>query len=239
MNPKVLLLLFAALSLHVTTCTGGIIAYRNATDWQNNARGSVTTINWDDVAGLADGDFTTISPNRYAGLPGSPLLSVDGTSFLYVGNPDFPSSNDEPFYGRSANPVSESNVFSLNVPGNAVAGPQGILTISFDAPAYSIGAWFLDVEDDFANTGVKVHGQLFAFESTFPEASQEFIGVVSDVPFTEAELYFSANFANGDGVLLDDLLYAVAVPEPPSAAVFAIPLVFFVVRWTIIRIHVT
>ncbi len=168
--------------------------------WDSVVTSLVTTINWDDLA-LANGTSQTILGDRYAGLIGSPTLSVDASSGLYVIDPG-PKYYEEDFI-----PISGENVFS---PDDYPASPEGILTITFDKPVYALGAWFLDVEGDYAGTGIKVDGTLYSFSANQGEDSQSFLGIISSTPFTTAEIHMSTN-PGGDGVGIDDVYY---VPEP-------------------------
>ena len=168
--------------------------------WDSMVTTLVTTINWDDLA-LANGTSQTILGNRYSGLTGSPTLSVDASSGLYVIDPG-PSFFQEDFI-----PVSGENVFA---PDNYPASPQGILTVSFGTQVYALGAWFLDVEGDYAGTGIKVGGILYSFSANQGDNSQSFLGIVSTTPFTTAEIHM-ANGPVSDGVGIDDVYY---VPEP-------------------------
>lgn len=171
--------------------------------WNSMVTALVTTINWDDLA-LDNGTSQTILGNQYSGLTGSPVLSVDGGSDLYIIDPG-PSFYEEDFI-----PISGENVFS---PDDYPASPEGILTISFGTPMYALGVWFLDVEGDYAGTGIKVDGTLYSFSANQGDDSQSFLGIVSTTPFTTAEIHMSSN-SGGDGVGIDDVVYA--VPEPTT-----------------------
>jgi len=195
----------------VTAILAAISPARAISLFENNQAGwnsmvttlVVTTINWDDLS-LANGTSQTIPGNQYSGLTGSPTLSVDAGSGLYVIDPG-PSFFQEDFIT-----VSGENVFA---PDDYPASPQGILTISFGTPVYALGAWFLDVEGDYAGTGIKVGGTLYAFSANQGDNSQSFLGIVSITPFTTVEIYM-ANGPVSDGVGIDDIVYA--VPEPAT-----------------------
>ena len=203
----------------------GSTVFHDLSDWQNANPVGYTTINWDDVSGLGEAQSTVILGGRYRGLVGSPTLSVDSNSTLLVGNPNFPCGGcfDEPFWGTSGNAVSGQNVLALDSPFSNPAGADGILTVTFNQPMRGIGAWFIDVEGDHLNTGIKIHGTLHNFSGSQGDLSQSYLGVVSDIAFTTADIYVSANFANGDGVLIDDLLYS-PIPEPSTALLLALGL---------------
>jgi hypothetical protein len=189
-----------------------ITKYTDKLQWDNAISAyTVSTINWDDVGSLAEGTYQTILGNRYSSMLGSPTLSVDTRSGLYVGNPNNPSGGSDPsggFYGADFFPVSPSNVFSPDVAGS----PEGTLTITFGTPVYALGAWFLDVEGDFAGTGIKVANTLYAFTSNQGTDSQSFLGIFSTSPFTTAEIHMATGAAS-NGVGIDDTMFAV-VPIP-------------------------
>jgi len=175
----------------------------NETGWNTTVTTPITTINWDDVT-VADGTSKTILGSRYSALAGSPTLSVDAGSGLYVINPS------TSYFGTDFFPVSGENVFSPDSAGS----PEGILMISFGTPVYALGAQFLDVEGDYAGTGIKVGGTLYPFSGNQGDNSQSFLGIVSSTPFTTVNIYMSAN-TGGNGVGIDDVKYAV-VPAPAA-----------------------
>jgi hypothetical protein len=199
----------------ITICAVAVVALSSATAqavvtvFENNKAGwdaavttPVVTINWDDVA-LDNGTSTTILGTRYSGLPGSPILSVDAGSGLYVIDPG-PNWFEEDFI-----PVSGENVFA---PDNYPTSPEGTLTISFGTPVYALGAWFLDVETDYAGTGIEVAGTLYHFSANQGDNSQSFMGIVSSSSFTTAKIKMATG-PSTNGVGIDDVTYAV-VPVP-------------------------
>ena len=178
--------------------------------WLAAVSSTVHTINWDDISPpLAEGASVIISGDRYTStgatpMYGNPTLAVDGASDLHVGNPDNPNA---PFFGMDFYPVSEPNCFS---PDPMPISPQGILTVTFDKPMMAIGAWFLDVEDDYTATGFRfaASGPLdAAFSASQGDDSWSFLGIISDTPFTSIEIHLSSA-PNGNGVGLDDVEYA-------------------------------
>lgn len=187
-----------------------VTVYTDEASWQAALTTPVNTIDWDDVA-LADGNQTTISGNRYSGMPGSPALSVDAGSGLYVIDPDSDSTG---YFGSDFFPVSQDNVFAPDGWPNPSVGPEGILTISFTTPAYALGAWFLDVEYDYDATGIEVGGTLYAFGSDQGDNTQSFLGITSTTPFTTAMIHMSSD-SGGNGVGIDDVKYAL-VPVPAA-----------------------
>jgi hypothetical protein len=178
-----------------------LTVYTNQANWAAALSAPINTINWDDVA-LANGTSTTILGNRYSGLPGSPTLSVDASSGLYVIDPG------PVFFQEDFIPVSGENVFA---PDNYPVSPQGTLTISFGTPMYALGVWFLDVETDYAGTGIEVGGTLYSFTTNQGDNSQSFLGIVSSGSFTAAKIRMATGPAT-NGVGIDDVMYAVPVP---------------------------
>lgn len=189
--------------LVASIASADLTVYRNdQAGWRAGLTSSYATIDWDNIA-VEDGTNTTIAANRYSGMPLSPNLSVDADSGLYVIDPG-PEYYDVDFF-----PTSGENVFSPDSSGS----PQGILTITFAEPTYAIGAWFLDVEGDYANSGIAIEDTgLNAFGGNQGDNSQSFLGVISDTWFTTAHIHMSSNFGNGNGVGIDDVMYAVPVP---------------------------
>jgi hypothetical protein len=179
----------------------GITVYTDQTNWAAALTAPVNTINWDDVA-LANGTSTVIAGNRYAAMVGSPTLSIDAGSSLYVIDPG-PKYYEEDFI-----PVSGENVFS---PDDYPMSPEGVLTVSFATPMNAIAAWFLDVEYDYASTGIEIAGTLSAFGFDQGDDSTSFLGIVSTTPFTTAKIHMSSA-PGGNGVGIDDLMYSVPAP---------------------------
>jgi hypothetical protein len=196
---------FVTMSMVVFTMAGSASAdltvYTSQASWAAAVSAPVITINWDDVA-LANGTSTIISGNRYAGLPGSPTLSVDAGSGLYVIDPG-PKFFEEDFI-----PVSGENVFA---PDNYPISPEGTLTITFGTPVSALGVWFLDVEGDYAGTGIEIGGVFKAFGANQGDNSQSFLGVVSSTLFTTAKIRMATGTAT-NGVGIDDVMYAVPIP---------------------------
>jgi hypothetical protein len=199
---KFILILFTG-AFFAATAFGGVTVYENdKAGWDAAVTSPVSTINWDDVA-VPNGSTVTILGNRYSGMAGSPTLSVDAGSGLYVIDPG-PGHFDADFI-----PVSGENVFA---PDDWPVSPQGTLTMSFGTPVYALGAWFLDVESDYAGTGIAVGGTLYSFSADQGDDSQSFLGIVSSSPFMTATIHMATGpFSNGVGI--DDVMYSV-VPAP-------------------------
>jgi len=189
------------MALCVPMAWAGLTVYENDEAGWDAATTLVGTINWDDV-GLGTGSHTTISGSRYSSLPGSPLLSVDSSSGLYVGRPSLG------WFIADFVPVSGQNVFS---PDDYPSSPEGTLTITFDRPMSALGVWFLDVERDYAGTGIEVGGTLYPFSANQGDNAVSFLGVVSSDPFATATIHMATGSAK-NGVGIDDVKYAVPAP---------------------------
>jgi hypothetical protein len=208
-----LLFVLAAVIAVQSLAVAGITTYTGAgsqASWEAALSGPEYTINWDDV-GVTSG--TIIAGDRYAGMPAGPTLSVDGSSQLYVGSPS------AGFFGGDFVPVSGSDVFAPDNSGS----PKGVLTINFDQPVYALGAWFLDVEGDYATTGIKIGDTLYAFGGSQGDNSQSFLGIISDTSFKTAEIYMAMG-STSDGVGIDNVMYAVPLPASFVLGVFAMGL---------------
>jgi hypothetical protein len=203
---KRLITLCAIFFVVAGSAKAGLTVYTDQANWAAALSAPINTINWDDVA-VPDSTYTTIAGNHYSGLPGSPTLSIPSGSPQLSGlnvinpGPGGPAALGDHFF-----PVSGDNVFADTPPS-----PEGILTISFGTPMYALGVWFLDVEQDYDSTGIEIAGTLSAFGSSQGDKSQSFLGIVSTTPFTTANIHMSSD-AGGNGVGIDDVMYAVPVP---------------------------
>ncbi len=204
---KYLAQIIAVLTLTASLANADITKYTTQADWLNAAASPVATIDWDDVV-VSESSHVVIGGDHYSGMSGSPILSISegspqlsGLNIINPG-PDGPGSLQDHFF-----PVSGDNVF-----GDLPPSPEGVLTITFSAPTHAIGSWFLDVENDYASTGIEVAGQLYAFESSKSSGSQSFLGVIASIPFYTANIHMSSD-EGGNGVGIDDVLYAVPLPS--------------------------
>ena len=195
---KRLVTICAIVSVVAGSADAGLTVYTDQGTWSAGLSAPINTINWDDV--VVPVYSTTIAGDHYSGMFGSPMLSVDAASTLYVVKPAAGPLGPD-FY-----PVSGENVFTPDL-----LNPQGVLTISFAKPMYAVGVWFLDVEHDYDSTGIEVGGALYAFSSNQGDDSQSFLGIVSSNPFTSANIHMSSD-PGGNGVGIDDVMYAVPVP---------------------------
>jgi hypothetical protein len=170
------------------------------------ALAEMNTIDWDGISTSPTG-VATLTGNEYTGAFGGPTLDVDKGSGLFVISPQ----TGGPF-GADFFPTSPDNVFSPDDSGS----PEGILTITFNQTMHGIGAWFLDVESDFAVTGITVNGTDYRFTSDQGDNTQSFLGVIDSTGFLSADIYMASGQGSVNGVGIDDLQYGV-VPAPGAA----------------------
>jgi hypothetical protein len=170
------------------------------------ALAQMNTIDWDGISTGATG-IATLTGNEYVGEFGGPTLAVDASSDLFVISPQ----TGGPF-GADFFPTSSDNVFSPDDSGS----PEGILTITFNQTMHGIGAWFLDVESDFAVTGITVNKNNYRFAADQGDNTQSFLGVIDAAGFTSADIYMAFDQGAVNGVGIDDLQYGV-VPAPGAA----------------------
>lgn len=207
--------LLSVCMLIATPAMAGITTFDSDIDFQN-ALATFHVINFDDVDTGDDG-LELIDGERYAAELGSPSLSLDSdraNAGMYVATPDL-----GPFNADFV-PTSGDNVFS---PGDASYSPEGALTVEFDQMMYGIGAWFLDVETDFAVSGVEVNGVQYVFDENQGDDSQSFLGVIDTAGFTSARILMAYGDGAVNGVGIDDLQYGTVVPIPvPGAALLGV-----------------
>jgi hypothetical protein len=203
-----------------------IIVYENdVTGWHDAVADlPVSLIDWDDVEAPESG-YVTIEPDHYAGMPAGPVLTPDAGSDLYLINPgDYCYADFDP-------PVSEENVFSLE--GNCPEGDwSGVLTVEFETPVLAFASYFLDVEGQYASTGLAVNDELYAFSGEQGNNSQAFLGIVADTPFDTLQVHLASarpDPGSLDAIALDDTAYA--VPEPTVLMLFAAGTLLLVRRW--------
>ena len=184
--------------------TGNVTVFQNDQAGWLAAAGSTVLLDFDSIPGSTT---TPIQGGEFSALPGAPFLSaapLSETPDVYVGDPT--SQLDAPSLPNMMGPTCDSSC-------------EGIVTVTFAQPVTAAGALFLDVEADYATTGYSLTPNSpfpeFAFNSSQGQASVAFLGIVSDQPFTSVDIHFSTG-PNIDGVLIDDLQYALAsgVPVP-------------------------
>lgn len=203
---KKLIIILGMCCILAGSASAGLMVYTNQASWASALSAPINTINWDDVV-VPDSSYTTITGDHYSGMFGSPTLSIPAGSPQLSGlniinpGPDGPASLGDHFF-----PVSGDNVF-----GDTPPSPEGILMISFSTPISALGVWFLDVEGDYDATGIEIGGTLYAFDSDQGNQSQSFLGIISTAPFTTANIHMSSDLG-GNGVGIDDVMYAVPVP---------------------------
>ena len=164
--------------------------------WLDRVGEDTTLLNFDTIPGSL---VTPINGDEFSTLPGAPVFSLTVGTGMYVGNP---ATDQIPIPPSGENMLGPANSGSI----------EGIIKVSFDQPINSIGATFVDVEADFNSTGfsIEINEPLpgISFSSSKGQGAFSFLGFVSDSSFTEIEIHFATG-SNIDGVLVDDLVYAI------------------------------
>jgi hypothetical protein len=180
------------------TTGGGLTAdvvTTDATEWEQLAGGQIITIDFEDAL---PGQLTGTEWNA---LPGAPaLVSVSGEG-LYIGvaGTTYAQIPTAPSGTQMLLPIE---VDSEQEPG------EGIIRFDFDSPVRSFAATFIDVEADFATTGIGFDGAQSP-RLHFPEQPATdfaFLGIVLSDPVTSLAIHFATG-ASIDGVLVDDVRY--------------------------------
>jgi len=183
------------------TARGVVTEYTVEATWLAAADGVARVINFDDEV-LAQGGSLSIVPNRYAALPGAPNM-VGVPSFAGSGAPWIlhPPAID---ITNGVIPTSGQNVLELT----SVTVRNGSVRITFNRPVVAISGKFIDIETAASGnaSGFRIAGSLAALNSSGPNGTAKFFGVVSTVPFTSVDLELSASTdPNLDGLAFDDL----------------------------------
>jgi hypothetical protein len=184
-----------------------LTVYTDPGDWIVALTTPFSVIDWDDLW-VTNASATAISGSRYSGMDGSPTLSADADSGLYIMNPG------QNYYGEDFVAASDDNLFALDNADPVV----GTLTISFGTPAYALGVCFIDVEEGYADTGIEVGGTFAAFDSNQGDRSESFLGIISSTPFTAADIHMAPGWTTDD-MAIDDMGYALSpyvVPVPAA-----------------------
>lgn len=167
---------------------------RDFTQWSNLAESQVGTIDFESITAPSP---VEVFGNEFEGLYLSPnFVLVDGGN-MFVGNPST---------GQTLTPTSGENMFFPTC--NPAC--EGIIRITFDQNIRAFGAFFIDVEADFATTGFSTNigssSPGIAFSSSQGQNSQSFLGFISNTPFDSVDIHFATG-ANIDGTLIDDATY--------------------------------
>lgn len=173
---------------------------------------AVNTIGFDDIA-VTDNIPVVFDADHYVGQIDSPLISlvrdasVDGATLLVHQG-----------MGEEV-PVSPPNALGISTALGAT------VRVTFDQPIYGMGGMFLDVEPQgVGSTGfdVNLDGVPDAMFSSPPgDYSQAFLGFVSDELVSAVDIHFATTPINdGDGISVDDLMYAVT--SRPHGSLLAI-----------------
>ena len=193
------IIIFMAVLAAVSIAGASPTLYFDKTSWNSALSKSFGTIDWEGYT-VDDGDFLDIGPTEE--INGVTLTSPQGG--MYVINP----SGD--YFGTDFFPVSGENVFAPNNEGS----PEGILKLEFDQEISAVGVYFLDVEEDFSNTGFSFSedGMIYSFTEDQGDNSQSFLGITDSESFSEIYIHMSSQ-SGLNGVGIDDVEYGV-VPVP-------------------------
>ncbi len=199
----------ACLALLHTSVNAAVFSFENdETGWQAAAggSGSVTLIDFESITGSSTVPIVGDEFSSFAGQPFFALAPQSESAELFVGNPT----------SQVPTPPSGVNMFHPTCDASC----EGIVTLAFDTPITSVGAIFVDVERDFDTTGFSLTPGATVPEVSFTSSQAQFafLGLVSDSPFTSVDIHF-ATAPGVDGVLIDDLQYAV-VPVPAAVWLF-------------------
>lgn len=185
------------------------VVYINSFDeWSNAVNQTINTVDFESVPGTK-----RINGDEFASLTASPNFTVIRGTSMFVGNP---------ITGQNLTPVSGKNMLYPR----CLLSCEGVIRVDFDQPLVGFGAFFIDVERDFATTGFSLDpdvskGPQIAFEAPQGQNQHSFLGFTANQPFTSVDIYFATG-RNIDGVLIDNLVYATelstsAVPVPAAA----------------------
>lgn len=201
----------ACLSFLQSSVNAAVVSFENdQAGWQAAAGspGSVTLIDFESITGSTT---VPIAGDEFSSFAGQPTFAVAPQSEfaeLFVGSPT----------SQIPTPPSGDNMFHPTCDLSC----EGIVTLTFGTPVTSVGAIFVDVEGDFATTGFSLTPGASVPEVSFSRnqggGSFSFLGLVSDSPFTSVDIHFATR-PGSDGVLIDDLQYAV-VPVPAAVWLF-------------------
>jgi hypothetical protein len=201
----------ACLAFLQTSVNAAVISFENdEAGWQAAAggSGSVTLLDFESITGSTTVPIVGDEFSSFAGQPSFALAPQSASAELFVGNPT----------PQIPTPPSGVNMFYPTCDPSC----EGIVTLTFGTPVTSVGAIFVDVEGDFATTGFSLTPGAtvpeVSFTSNQGQASFSFLGFVSDSPFTSVDIHFATR-PGSDGVLIDDLQYAV-VPVPAAVWLF-------------------
>ncbi len=168
----------------------------NFQGWLDALTGDATTVDFESVPSLSR---RLIVGNEFADNVGSPVFTqLEGVG-MFVGNPSGEN--------QIISPVSGINSFFMGC--DPVC--EGIVRVDFSAPINAFGAFFVDVEADFATTGFSLSDTLLpevAFSSQQGQNAQSHLGFTSDFPFSAVYIHFSTG-PTDDGAAMDDMSYVV------------------------------
>ena len=175
--------------------------------WSTLTGSSITVIDFESINAPSP---VEIIGNEFSGLTFGPTFTVINGDGLFVGNPST---------GQALTPRSGTNMLFPEC--NPAC--EGTVRLTFDQAITNFGAFFIDVEADFATTGFSFNlasKPELAFSSFQGQNALSFLGFISDTPFDSIDIHFTTG-PNIDGTLIDDVVYAAPVPIPAALWLFA------------------
>lgn len=204
---KVLVVVGAVLSGNLYAA---VVGFENDfTQWSNALPGAAHTIDFEAISAPSP---TVINGDEFSGHPLSPTFSIIEGNAMYVGNPGA---------SQVLTPTSGQNTLFPECNRSC----KGIIRVNFDQAVSAVGAYFIDVEADFATTGFSLNlgggTPEVNFSASQGQNAQSFLGLISDQPFSAVDIYFATG-PTIDGTILDDLMYSASpVPLPAPLFLFA------------------
>lgn len=163
--------------------------------WSAMTGSSINVIDFESVASPSPQE---LAGDEFSALPLSPTFKLVDGGGMFVGNPGT---------GQTLTPTSGVNMLFPEC--NPAC--EGVIRVSFDQEIKSFGAFFIDVETDFATSGFALVANSdvpeFSFSSFQGQNAQSFLGIVADVGFSSVDIHFTTG-SGFDGALIDDLSYA-------------------------------
>ncbi|QJW97146.1 hypothetical protein [Frigoriglobus tundricola] len=181
----------------------GLIAYADAGAFQAAAAGGGNI----DFAGM-------VQSHQYVSYPASGGLSVGGVTFS-IANPvagdavNVTSRNYYPGATYARDFLVNAYVPSANTLTMTITLPTPVTAVGLDLGTFKGGA----LGFAFSN------GATFTQSGTATFGQTAFLGFTSSPPFTS--LTITESLSGGEALVIDDLQYGIAAPEPASVALLA------------------
>lgn len=154
-----------------------------------------------------------------------------GTSFAFASFTVTNSNNDTRLLpGSSEYNVNGTQFLYTNLVRTSSVSP-GIITFTFDVPITAFGANFFSLNNNFTRTIATVGGVTF---DPLP-ISPDFLGFVSDTPFTTLSFSIAPFQSPLDTIGIDNLVFSAAVPAVPEPATWAMLIAGFGAAGTALR----